>query len=120
MTDKTPVVLVPGLHCDDVLWEHQAEALADVADITVPDITAHDDIGDMAAAIVASSPERFALAGLSLGGYVAFEVVRRDVDRIAGATLVVIEECGHLPTLERPHAVSAAMRDWLEAWAEAA
>jgi pimeloyl-ACP methyl ester carboxylesterase len=34
-------------------------------------------------------------------------------DAIPGARLAVVEECGHLASLERPHATTALMRDWL-------
>ena len=233
MADKTPLILVPGLLLDAAMWTHQVEALADVADCTVVDILPHDSLADMADAVLAAANGTFALAGLSLGGYIAFEVMRRAperVDRLAiinasaradtpqqtktrhaemarvgegkfgeveaeillrlihedrlsdtaltreisamawrcgpesfarhqkaimerpdsrgdlasircptlvlvgrqdlitplamheeiaaavpGATLVVVEDCGHLATMEHPEAVNAAMRDWLAA-----
>jgi len=217
--------------CDAALWRHQIEALSEIAESTVADLTHDDSIADMAARTLAGAPDRFALAGLSMGGYVAQEIMRQAperVDRLAlmdtaaaaddpetlerrkalirqlsvgkfrgvtrrllpllvhadrlddedlvaiiqtsaedigpeayvrqqsailtradgrgdladircptlvlcgrqdeliplalhqemveaipGATLVVIDDCGHLPPLEHPEAVSAAMRDWL-------
>jgi len=61
--------------------------LADLADITVTaEHRRHTDIGAIAAAILAAAPERFALAGLSFGGYIALEIMRRAphrVDRLA-------------------------------------
>lgn len=229
----TNLVLLPGLLCDARLWAHQAESLADVAAVSVADLTQHDSVTAMALAVLDDAPETFALAGLSMGGYVAQEIMRlaphrverlalldtsarRDTDEqlarrqrlvdmaqlgkfkgvtpkllpflilpdrledqwlsstvmamaenvgqdaylrqqraimgrvdsvpslahidcptlvvcgrqdgltplerseeiadgIPGAKLVVIEECGHLSTLERPHAVSAVMRYWLQA-----
>lgn len=84
---KPPLVLVPGLLCTQALWQAQVDGLGDVADISVTaEHTRHGDIGDIAAAILAGAPERFALAGLSFGGYIAFEIMRRAphrVDRLA-------------------------------------
>jgi pimeloyl-ACP methyl ester carboxylesterase len=228
---KTSLVLLPGLLCDAALWQPQIAALGDIAAASVADLTRRDSLGAMAAAVLASAPEYFSLAGLSMGGYVAQEIMRQapgrvrrlalldtsaradsdeqrarrrglielagrgefkgvtprllpllihpdrlqdkplveivtgmservgkdaflrqqkaimgrpdgraDLKRIAcptlvlcgrhdaltplavheemaaairGANLVVVEESGHLPTLERPEAVSAAMREWL-------
>lgn len=82
-----PLILVPGLLCTDALWRAQVDGLADVARITVSaEHTRHTDIGAIAAAILAAAPPRFALAGLSFGGYIAFEIMRRAphrVDRLA-------------------------------------
>lgn len=63
------------------------DGLRDAADISVTaEHTRHTDIGAIAGAILATAPERFALAGLSFGGYIAFEIMRRAphrVDRLA-------------------------------------
>jgi pimeloyl-ACP methyl ester carboxylesterase len=205
----TPLVLVPGLLCDERLWRHQAGGLADLAGrILVPDVTGEDAVAGLARGILEAAPERFALAGLSMGGYVSLEVMRQalvglaragrfdevwqtllpkvvhpdrvgepglrsavremahavgpegferqeraiigrpdsrpDLPNISCPTLVLcgrddaltpphlheelaegipgaqlhqIDHCGHLSTLERPEAVTRAMRAWLEALA---
>ncbi|MBP5855761.1 alpha/beta fold hydrolase [Marivibrio halodurans] len=231
MSDRTPLVLVPGLLLTDGMWAHQTRHLADIADIVVADTLRDDSIDAMADRLLAEAPARFALAGLSMGGYVAMAVVRKAPERVTklalmdtqarpdtaeatrrrqglialsdqgkfkgvtprllpmlvheerledkslvdpimtmaeavgqagfvrqqtaiigrpdarpglaevacptlvlcgrqdaltplalheemaalvpGARLAVIEECGHLPTLERPHAATTLMRDWL-------
>lgn len=231
MTDRIFLVLVPGLLCDAALWASQTRWLADVADISVGDTLQDDSVAGMARRILAAAPDRFALAGLSMGGYVCMEIMRQAPERvvrlalldtgsradseeqtkrrrgllqlaelgkfkgvtprlmpllihpdrqndevltttvmgmsarvgqdgffrqqraimgrpdsrgdfkdydlpvmvlcgrqdaltpvdlheemaslIAGARLCLVEECGHLSTLERPHAVTALMRDWL-------
>lgn len=231
MTDRIPLVLVPGLLCDAALWTPQTRWLADIADIAIGDTLRDDSLAGMAKRILSAVPGRFALAGLSMGGYVCMEIMRQAPDRvmrlalldtgsradspeqtkrrrgllqlaelgkfkgvtprllpllihpdrqsdealtatimgmsarvgqdgffrqqraimgrpdsrgdfksydlpvmvvcgredaltplglheemaglIVGARLCVIEECGHLSTLERPHAVTALMRDWL-------
>lgn len=231
---RIPLALVPGLLLDAALWRAQIADLSDIADCRVPDLTSQDGIPAMARAVLDMMPERFALAGLSMGGYVAFEMIRqaphrigllalldtaarpdtpdqtrrrrslvalarkgrfkgvtrrllpmlvhesrlddaaltdeifamaercgRDAflrqqaaimgrtdsratllriactalvlcgrqdaltpldgheemaQRIPSARLVVVEDCGHLAPMERPEAVSAALRDWLRAW----
>ena len=84
---RIPLILVPGLLCTDALWRAQVEGLADVArGMVTAEHARHTDIGAMAAAILAAAPPRFALAGLSFGGYIAFEIMRRAphrVDRLA-------------------------------------
>ncbi len=232
MADKIPLILLPALLNTEALWRHQTETLADIAEMRVDDLTGDDSIAGMAASVLETAPERFALAGLSMGGYTAQEIMRQAPERvmrlalldtsarpdtpdrtegrkaqmalagdgrfedviaqtvpfminpegppdealhdtirtmcrtvgpdafirqqtalmhrpdgrgdlakidcptlvlcgrqdqptplemheemadgIAGAVLVVVEDCGHLAPLERPEAVSAAMRDWLQ------
>lgn len=80
---RQPLILVPGLICNQRLWAAQCSGLAALADVTVThEHTRHDNIGDIAAAILAGAPARFALAGLSFGGYVAMEIMRRAPERI--------------------------------------
>jgi pimeloyl-ACP methyl ester carboxylesterase len=88
MTRKAPLLLLPGLLCDAALWRHQVETLADLADITVADLTRADQAGAAAQAVLASSPEEFALAGLSMGGYIALEIMRQAPDRVTRLALL--------------------------------
>lgn len=83
-----PLVLVPGLLCDARLWQAQVTALADVATITVADVTRDDTIAGMAERVLAAAPARFALAGLSMGGYVVQEMTRRAPDRVIRLALL--------------------------------
>lgn len=69
MPDRTPLVFLPGLLCDDRLWRDQAAALADIAEPAIADLTLDDSLAAMAARVLAGAPERFALAALSMGGY---------------------------------------------------
>ncbi len=85
---RTPLVLLPGLACTEVLWRHQTKALADVADIVVGDLTLDDHVTDMARRILDLAPQRFALAGLSMGGYVAQEIMRQAGDRVERLALI--------------------------------
>ena len=88
MADKIPLVLLPAFMATRVLWEPQIDALADVADITVVDLTAYDTVPKMASAVLERSPDRFALAGLSLGAFTAFEILRRAPERVTRLALV--------------------------------
>jgi pimeloyl-ACP methyl ester carboxylesterase len=88
MSSKTPLVLLPGLLCDAALWRHQIETLTDVADIAVPDLTIEDQVGSAVRRVLASAPEEFALAGLSMGGYVALEIMRQTPDRVTRLALL--------------------------------
>ena len=88
MAKKTPLILLPGLLCDAALWAHQAETLADVAVVVIADLTRDDSLGDMAARVLKSAPRKFALAGLSMGGYVAQEIVRRAPGRVTRLALM--------------------------------
>lgn len=80
---STPtLILAPGQLCDSALWTAQAASLADIAEIRVADLTLDDTVEAMAQRVLADAPARFAVCGLSLGGYVAFEIVRRAPDRV--------------------------------------
>ncbi|AWJ91271.1 alpha/beta hydrolase (plasmid) [Azospirillum baldaniorum] len=88
MSDRIPLVLLPGMPLDAALWEHQTGHLADVAEPTVGDLTGQDSMAALAAAVLARAPARFALAGLSMGGYVAFEILRQAPERVAKLALL--------------------------------
>lgn len=85
---KIPLILLPGLLCDDALWSHQTRYLSDIADITVADLTGRDSVSALAANVLAKTPPRFALAGLSMGGYVALEIVRQAPERVTKLALI--------------------------------
>jgi pimeloyl-ACP methyl ester carboxylesterase len=80
--------------CDDVVWEDQARELGTPAGIRIADHGSMDSLGTMAEAILARAPDRFALAGHSMGGRVALEVFRRAPERIAGIALM---DTAHAP-----------------------
>jgi pimeloyl-ACP methyl ester carboxylesterase len=88
MADKTPLVLVPGLLCSPALWAPQVAGLGDVADITVADHTRHDSMAAIADSILAKAPEQFALAGLSMGGYIAQQIVLQAPQRVMRLALL--------------------------------
>lgn len=81
----TPLVLLPGLGCDAGLWTHQFAAIPDAI---VGDTLRDDSLPAMAARVLAAAPPRFALAGLSMGGYLAFEIVRQAPERVERLALL--------------------------------
>ncbi|MEE4451903.1 alpha/beta fold hydrolase [Novosphingobium resinovorum] len=85
---RQPLILVPGLSCDTALWEAQVAGLADVAETIVADTLSDDSIAAMATRLLDAAPERFAIAGLSMGGYVAMEVARRAPERVTRLALL--------------------------------
>src|SRR2546423_15682971 len=75
---KPGLVLVPGLLCDELMWRPQLAALAAGADCWVADHTRSETMADVAADVLRDAPlEKLALAGLSMGGYVALELLRQ-------------------------------------------
>jgi pimeloyl-ACP methyl ester carboxylesterase len=99
---RPPLILLPGLLLDERLYGAQTAALADCAEMQVMDLTGADSIAAMAAAVLAEAPERFALCGLSMGGYVAFEIMRRAPERVTKLAL--------LDTQARPDSAEARAR----------
>jgi pimeloyl-ACP methyl ester carboxylesterase len=84
----TPLVLVPGLLCDGRLWSHQVAYLSDVADPVVTEVPTSGSVGGMARDVLRRAPETFALAGLSMGGYVALEIMRQAPERVTALALL--------------------------------
>ncbi len=82
------LLLLPGLACDAEVWKHQAHALGEIATVHVIDYGASDSIEEMARVALERTPEKFALAGHSMGGRVATEIMRRAPERIAGLALL--------------------------------
>ena len=85
---KIPLLLLPGTLCDGRLWAHQIEHLADIADPFVIDVGTDKSLATLAQRILASAPEKFALAGFSFGGILAFELYRQATQRITHLALI--------------------------------
>jgi pimeloyl-ACP methyl ester carboxylesterase len=103
------VILVPGLLCDATVWEQQIAALSPFADVRVAVHGEHDSLAAMADAIVAQAPARFALAGHSMGGRVALEVLRRVPQRVSGLALL---DTGYEPLPAGPAGEREAAGRW--------
>lgn len=82
------IVLVPGFMCDEELWRDQLPALWEIGDCHVADITQADSLAEMARGILDANPGPFRLAGFSLGGYVAQEVLRQAPERVERLALI--------------------------------
>lgn len=88
MASSLPLVLVPGLLCSTRLYAPQVEALWAHGPVMVADHRRDASVEAIAARILSLAPERFALAGLSLGGYIAFAMMRQAPERIAKLALL--------------------------------
>ena len=88
MTEALPTVLVPGLNCSARLYAEQIPALWRCGPVMVADHTRDDTMVAIARRILAAAPPRFALAGLSMGGYISFEIMRQASQRVAKLALL--------------------------------
>src|SRR5205809_3821515 len=88
MAENVPILLVPGLNCSPRLYSPQIPALWRFGPVTVADHTRDDTMAAIAARILAAAPPRFALAGLSMGGYIALEMLRQAPDRVLRLALL--------------------------------
>ena len=86
--EAEPLVLLPGLLCDQLLFAPQLPALASLRQVLIPDLTQDDSIEGMARRVLDTAPDRFALAGLSMGGYVALEIMRLAPERVSRLALL--------------------------------
>ena len=102
MAESLPVLLVPGLLTSPRLFEQQLPALWRLGPVTIANQTRDDTVAGIAGRILADAPPRFALAGLSMGGYVAFEILRQAPERVARLAL--------LDTSARPDTPEQAQR----------
>ena len=83
-----PTVLIPGLYATPRLFAGQLSALWRHGPVTVADHTRGATFADVAAHVLASAPPRFALAGLSMGGALALEIVRQAPERVERLALL--------------------------------
>ena len=85
---REQVVLLPGMMCDARLFAPQIDMLSSLCAVSVPDLTQHDSMGRLAASVLADAPQDFALAGLSMGGIVAMEIMRQAPERVTRLALL--------------------------------
>jgi pimeloyl-ACP methyl ester carboxylesterase len=97
-----PLLLIPGLNCTGALFAPQRAGLGKGREILVADIGQDDTIAGFAHRALADAPERFALAGLSMGGYVCLEILRQAPGRVTRLAL--------LDTSARPDGEEATQR----------
>jgi len=88
MAEPTPIVLIPGLLGSPRLYADQIPHLWRLGPVTIADHTRDDSMGAIARRILASAPPRFALIGVSMGGYLSFEIMRQAPERVAKLALL--------------------------------
>ena len=82
------LVLIPGLASDAAVWSRTIDALGDDVRCTVGDTLQDHSLAGMADRILAAAPPSFTLAGLSMGGMVALEIMRAAPERVTGLAIV--------------------------------
>jgi pimeloyl-ACP methyl ester carboxylesterase len=87
-TDSLPIILIPGLTCTARLYAEQIPELWQFGPVTIADHRRDDSMAAIARRILAAAPPRFAVAGLSMGGYIAFEIMRQAPQRVAKLALL--------------------------------
>jgi pimeloyl-ACP methyl ester carboxylesterase len=97
-----PLVFLPGMMCDARLFEPQIVALSRERVVSVAPITGGERIEEIASGLLDALPRKFALAGLSMGGIVAMEILRRAPDRVTRIALMDTN-----PLAETPQSASA-------------
>lgn len=120
---KPTVLLLPGLLSDGDIWKHQSAALSEFADIVIPDFRFVRSLTAMAQIALDAAPGRFGVAGHSMGGRVALEVVRLAPARVENLALLDTgiharkpnEEAGRLELVElaRREGMEALAARWL-------
>lgn len=88
MAPALPIVLIPGLLASARLYREQLPTLWRFGPVTVADHTRADNMVAIARSILAAAPPRFALVGLSMGGYLAFEIFRQAPERVERIALL--------------------------------
>ena len=83
-----PLILVPGLNCTAALFQPQLEVFSMERAVHIVDQTRDETIEGMAARALAEAPPRFALGGLSMGGYVALAMQRMAPERVTRLALL--------------------------------
>jgi pimeloyl-ACP methyl ester carboxylesterase len=90
----TPFLLVPGLNCDARVYAGVAQALWPHGPVTIANHQTGDSVAMIAWSILADAPPKFGLVGFSMGGYIAFEIIRQAPERVL--------KLGLLDTTARP------------------
>ena len=83
-----PILFIPGLLCSAEVFAPQLSALWRFGPVTVASTLQGTTIGDVAARILETAPPRFALIGLSMGGYICFEIMRQAPERVLKLALL--------------------------------
>lgn len=101
----TPILFVPGLLCSAEIFNAQVAALWSLGPTTVASTLEGESVGEVARKILETAPPRFALAGISMGGYISFEIMRQAPERVSKLAL--------LDTTARPDTPEQTAQRWL-------
>jgi pimeloyl-ACP methyl ester carboxylesterase len=122
-TEPVTLALLCGLLCDAQIWQEVMSRLAVAADVRVFSFASFDNIGAMAEHVLNAIPGRFAIAGHSMGGRVALEIVRRDKDRVLAVALLntgvhppaphEADTRGRLVAIAREQGMAELAKHWL-------
>ena len=93
----TPLVLLPGMMCDERLFASQINELSKRREVHFAKITDHETISELASDVLNNAPPVFALAGLSMGGIVAMEIVSQAPERVERLALLDTNPLAELP-----------------------
>jgi pimeloyl-ACP methyl ester carboxylesterase len=117
------LLLLSGLLCDETVWRDTAQDLASSAEVRIISFPGLNSIAAMAGHVLRMAPERFLVAGHSMGGRVALEIFRQSRERVRGLALLStgaypprageIESRGRLVKLARERGMSALADEWL-------
>ena len=88
MASPSPIVLLPSQLCTELVWRGQLPRLCTLAPTRVMVQRDHDNVGDMAQRVLDAAAARFSLIAHGMGGFVAFEILRRAPERVAGLALL--------------------------------
>lgn len=117
----TSLLFVPGLACNRTMWADQIDSLSDIADCWVAPLPAYDDLTEIATDILNDAPDRFALVGSSMGGYLCFEILRQAPERVTKLALIGTTADPEMPdtTSRRWHMIEKSeRRGFLTMWRE--
>ncbi|MDA5556109.1 alpha/beta fold hydrolase [Shimia sp. MMG029] len=104
---QEPIVLLPGMMCDARLYARQISDLSQDHAVMVAPITQGERISEIASALLPVLPAKFALAGLSMGGIVAMEILRKAPERVTRVALMDTNPLAESPTS------AAAYEPWI-------
>jgi pimeloyl-ACP methyl ester carboxylesterase len=88
MIKHIPTLLIPGLMATPLLYAAQLGPLWRMGTVIVADHRGAETVQGIASAILSEAPPRFRLLGLSMGGYIAFEILRQAADRVVSLVLL--------------------------------
>lgn len=94
---QEPLVLLPGMMCDSRLFAPQLAVLSREYPVTVAPLAPGERLEEIAAHLLKLLPEKFALAGMSMGGILAMEILRRAPDRVARVALIATNALSETP-----------------------